>query len=84
MIVTTFSDSNDACIPTFAQGEFRPKQSLGQNYLTDQNYVLKICNHFGDTSDGGKTVVELGPGTGALTQVRYSAGLMSVSEMRVK
>ncbi|CAN0506155.1 unnamed protein product, partial [Laminaria digitata] len=51
-------------------GEFRPKQSLGQNYLTDQNYVLKICNHFGDTSEGGRRVVELGPGTGALTQVK--------------
>lgn len=53
------------------QGEFRPKQSLGQNYLSDQNYVLKICNHFGDTSEGGKRVVELGPGTGALTQVLH-------------
>lgn len=52
------------------KGEFRPKQSLGQNYLSDQNYVLKICNHFGDTSERGRRVVELGPGTGALTQVR--------------
>lgn len=23
-------------------GEFRPKQSLGQNFLSDQNYVMKI------------------------------------------
>ena len=60
-------------LPRFAQGEFRPKQSLGQNYLTDQNYVLKICNHFGDTSEGGRRVVELGPGTGALTQARKRA-----------
>lgn len=52
------------------QGEFRPKQSLGQNYLSDQNYVMKICNHFGDTSEGGRRVLELGPGAGALTQVR--------------
>lgn len=51
------------------QGEFRPKQSLGQNYLSDQNYVMKICNHFGDTSEGGRRVLELGPGAGALTQV---------------
>lgn len=53
-----------------SQGEFRPKQSLGQNYLSDQNYVMKICNHFGDSSEGGRRVLELGPGAGALTQVR--------------
>lgn len=56
------------------KGEFRPKQSLGQNYLSDQNYVMKICNHFGDTSEGGRRVLELGPGTGALTQVRVGWG----------
>ena len=61
------------CIFTYIrhiQGEFRPKQSLGQNYLSDQNYVMKICNHFGDTSEGGRRVLELGPGAGALTPVR--------------
>ncbi|CAM9162922.1 unnamed protein product, partial [Ectocarpus sp. 13 AM-2016] len=57
--------------PSLPQGEFRPKQSLGQNYLSDQNYVMKICNHFGDTSEGGRRVLELGPGTGALTQVLH-------------
>lgn len=56
------------------QGEFRPKQSLGQNYLSDQNYVMKICNHFGDTSEGGRRVLELGPGAGALTQVGCAGG----------
>jgi hypothetical protein len=25
-------------------GEYKPKQSLGQNFLSDQNYVLKICD----------------------------------------
>ena len=53
---------------SLSQGEFRPKQSLGQNYLSDQNYVMKICNHFGDSSEGGRRVLELGPGAGALTQ----------------
>jgi 16S rRNA (adenine1518-N6/adenine1519-N6)-dimethyltransferase len=57
--------------PTLPAGEFRPKQSLGQNYLSDQNYVQKICNEFGDPSEGGTTVVELGPGAGALTQVLF-------------
>eukprot|EP00903_Cladosiphon_okamuranus_P012074 g11335.t1 len=57
--------------PSLPQGEFRPKQSLGQNYLSDQNYVMKICNHFGDTSEGGRRVLELGPGAGALTQVLH-------------
>jgi Ribosomal RNA adenine dimethylase len=56
--------------PTLPAGEYRPKQSLGQNFLSDQNYVMKICNSFRDTSEGGKAVVELGPGAGALTQVR--------------
>jgi 16S rRNA A1518/A1519 N6-dimethyltransferase RsmA/KsgA/DIM1 with predicted DNA glycosylase/AP lyase activity len=63
---------------------FRPKQSLGQNYLSDQNYVLKICNALGDgglaagraealaiaADNNGQRVVELGPGAGALSRVR--------------
>lgn len=32
---------------------------------------MKICNHFGDTSQRGRRVVELGPGAGALTQVLH-------------
>ncbi|CAM9910691.1 unnamed protein product, partial [Phaeothamnion confervicola] len=55
--------------PTLPAGEFKPKQSLGQNYLSDQNYVAKIVNHFSDNSEGGCRVVELGPGAGALTQM---------------
>ena len=52
-------------------GQFRPKQSLGQNFLSDQNYVLKICDAFSDRSEGGHRVVEIGPGPGALTRVLY-------------
>jgi hypothetical protein len=33
---------------TLPPGAFRPKQSLGQNFLSDQNYVLKICDAFQD------------------------------------
>lgn len=31
---------------TLPSGEFRPKQSLGQNYLSDQNYINKIIDTF--------------------------------------
>jgi Ribosomal RNA adenine dimethylase len=61
--------------PTLPAGEFRPKQSLGQNFLSDQNYVMKICNSFRDNSEGGRGVVELGPGAGALTQVSAIASV---------
>ena len=55
--------------PTLPSGKFRPKQSLGQNYLSDQNYAAKIANSVVDGSPQGETVVELGPGLGALTRV---------------
>jgi 16S rRNA (adenine1518-N6/adenine1519-N6)-dimethyltransferase len=62
---------------TLPPGQFRPKQSLGQNYLSDQNYVNKIVTAFqmerlrrpSQKSDvPGKQVVEIGPGLGALTR----------------
>lgn len=61
--------------PTLPSNKFKPKQSLGQNYLNDQNTVLRIVNAMDpDTdnpivTDGGSRVVELGPGTGAITRV---------------
>lgn len=62
--------------PTLPSGSFRPKQSLGQNFLRDGNTVAKIIKYF--IKDASKTVidndslediraVELGPGAGALT-----------------
>ena len=56
---------------TLPAGQFKPKQSLGQNFLSDQNYVLKICDAFVDKSSDGHRVVEIGPGPGALTRVLY-------------
>eukprot|EP01038_Epipyxis_sp_PR26KG_P016707 gene16707-22854_t len=55
---------------TLPPGEFKPKQSLGQNFLTDQNYVLKIVNSFSDSIDSsnGSNVIEIGPGPGSLTK----------------
>ena len=50
-------------------GQFKPKQSLGQNFLSDQNYVLKIVDALQDDSVEGCRVVELGPGPGALSRM---------------
>ena len=50
-------------------GQFKPKQSLGQNFLSDQNYVLKIVDALKDDSEEGCRVVELGPGPGALSRM---------------
>ena len=54
---------------TLPSGLFRPKQSLGQNFLRDQNYVLKICDAFQEHSEDGCRVVEIGPGPGSLSRV---------------
>lgn len=44
---------------------FVPNKALGQNFLSDQRVIRAIL----DASDcAGKTVLEIGPGTGALTQ----------------
>jgi Dimethyladenosine transferase (rRNA methylation) len=62
--------------PNLPKGSFRPKQSLGQNFLRDGNTVAKIIKTF--VGDATKTIiendssdqiraVELGPGAGALT-----------------
>ena len=44
----------------------QPKKSLGQNFLTDPNTARKIVAAL-QASEGG-AVVEIGPGTGALTE----------------
>jgi len=54
--------------PTLPSQEFRPKQSLGQNYLSDMNYIMKIVDVLIDDSKEGSRVVEVGPGAGALTE----------------
>ena len=42
----------------------RPKKSLGQNFLIDQNLINKICEI---VEIKGKNILEIGPGTGNLT-----------------
>jgi len=45
----------------------RPKKSLGQHFLKDQNIARKIVGALDHCSQ--KTVLEIGPGTGVLTSV---------------
>jgi len=52
--------------------EFKPKKSLGQNFLIDKNVVGKIIRYAGITE--GKTVIEVGSGTGALTKMLLDVG----------
>ena len=42
----------------------KPKKSLGQNFLTDQNILKKIVEV---TKIEKKSILEVGPGTGNLT-----------------
>jgi 16S rRNA (adenine1518-N6/adenine1519-N6)-dimethyltransferase len=42
-----------------------PLKRLGQHFLTDQNIIKRIVTALSPTSD--ETVIEIGPGTGALT-----------------
>lgn len=57
--------------PTLPSGSYRPKQSLGQNFLRDGNTVNKILRAFHKDATRDRStvdrVVELGPGAGALT-----------------
>jgi 16S rRNA (adenine1518-N6/adenine1519-N6)-dimethyltransferase len=47
-----------------------PKPKLGQNFLVDQHAVERIAAALGDLS--GRTVVEIGPGRGAITSLLVS------------
>ncbi len=48
------------------------KRRLGQNFLVDQNYQQRIVAALGSVK--GETVIEIGPGHGALTQWLIKAG----------
>lgn len=45
---------------------FKTKKSLGQHFLTDKNIIFKIINAI--QAKQNDRVIEIGPGTGALTQ----------------
>ncbi|GMI20686.1 hypothetical protein TeGR_g11626 [Tetraparma gracilis] len=78
--------------PKLPPGSFRPKQSLGQNFLTDQNTINNIVSAFAkdaslpsaSSSSPPPKMVELGPGPGALTNVlvaRYGAPALTCVEI---
>ncbi|MBO4548133.1 MAG: hypothetical protein J5758_02865, partial [Abditibacteriota bacterium] len=47
-------------------GQARPKKSLGQNFLTEKHIIGEIVSAV--SRIGGDSVLEIGPGTGALTE----------------
>lgn len=51
--------------PSLRTRSLRPKQSLGQNFLIDPNIARKIAGKINPTT--ADVLVEVGPGTGALT-----------------
>lgn len=49
-----------------------PKKSLGQNFLQDQNISRKIVSAL--EIESGDKIIEIGPGTGALTKILLDNG----------
>lgn len=49
----------------------RAKKSLGQNFLVDESYAQRIVGALGPRAD--ETVIEIGPGRGALTELLVGA-----------
>ena len=46
--------------------KLKPNKKLGQNFLIDKNVIKKICNFA--YIDKNSDLLEIGPGTGNLTQ----------------
>ena len=55
----------------------RAKKRLGQNFLVDESYARRIVGALGPRA--GETVVEIGPGRGALTGLLLEAGARVVA-----
>ena len=78
-----------ASVPKLPSGSHRPKQQLGQSYLTDPNTINKIVESFHEAlklrteemevESNTASVLELGPGLGALT--RFLAELFPTSKL---
>ena len=67
---TTTAFVEASATPQLPSGSYKPKQSLGQNFLRDGNTVAKIIRAFHDDATRDRPIqkiVELGPGAGALT-----------------
>ena len=46
--------------------KFKAKKSLGQNFITDKNFLQKICELI--PIDSKTNIIEIGPGNGSLTE----------------
>jgi 16S rRNA (adenine1518-N6/adenine1519-N6)-dimethyltransferase len=55
----------------------RPRKALGQHFLTDPRILGRIADALG--ASAGQTVVEIGPGRGALTDILLARGLRVVA-----
>lgn len=60
-----------------AERGLRPKRSLGQNFLIDQNLLRKLVDAAGVGE--GDVVLEVGPGTGTLTEELLARGCRVVA-----
>jgi 16S rRNA (adenine1518-N6/adenine1519-N6)-dimethyltransferase len=62
------TDDAGASLPSRPRGKFPPtRKSLGQHFLTDRRILGRIADALQLT--GGETVLEIGPGRGALTDI---------------
>lgn len=55
----------------------RAKKRLGQNFLVDESYARRVVSALG--ARAGETVVEIGPGRGALTSLLLESGARVVA-----
>lgn len=60
-----------------AERALAPKKSLGQNFLVDQNLIRKLVDAVG--VGAGDIVLEIGPGTGTLTEELLARGCRVVA-----
>ncbi|GFE52915.1 dimethyladenosine transferase [Babesia ovis] len=67
-------EQEESDVPRLPAGEFRPKQSLGQNFISDVNIMKRLCNVFDEEEGGhgdGRQVIEVGAGIGSLTHILF-------------
>lgn len=64
-------------ISIFSELDFHPSRKLGQNFLIDTNLLSAIITDLGLESD--EIVLEIGPGTGILTERLLDAGCQVVA-----
>lgn len=76
----TNHDESSPVAATLRREGLRPRKGLGQNFLRDRSYAARIV----DAAEVGRgdTVVEVGPGTGALTHLLAArAGCLTAVEL---